>query len=1342
MLDKYNHTISNKVKALKKVFFCLFIAFCLLPNNIFASKPVTVIVSLSPPYTPFLNEYGSSGVDKLQVSLLVNDSRMVNYPAKLQMLIEHVGSGIVMRTSEYAAIAPIMLTGNVTEVFNGFDLNKYFLAQNNVFTGFDQSQYLQTGRIPDGQYRIGFRIVDAQRTDVVLSNTAYTQPGWFVLNDPPQINLPRNKEKVRVNDLQNVKLEWFPRHLGSLNAAFATSYQIELFAIRVPGMNPNQVAMSMQPDFTDVTNRTSYNLTNDKYMLEPGVEYAYRIKAMAGDNQLTLFQNDGYSEVFSFIYGSLCPETENVSAQTMGTDKVEISWDTEPLQTSFETRFRKAGQVNDLWHTRESFIGMTDITNVLSYGVKYEYQVKATCTTVESDYSPLDYFTMPNAPNTKFECGADDSVMVNNTIPKASLQEGEMIFYGQFPIKLTEVSGSNGVFTGKGRMRIPFLAYIQVNMQFNGIKVNELNEVYEGELVSIYNPDSKFLIDDVSDYFSAGSQVGNVITGEESAAITLGYVVDNASSLNVTVSGSTVTVTGHGGTVTTDIETATGGTTISDSEGNLYVVSEDGSVSQVGTSGGASDAVNYNNNSAAYNQLATDATIVFLNDDSDIWAFDEKSDSYENSTKINSEYEQLGDYYVPWKLIPEGKSGKVKAKITSGSIDSDKVVFKTPTGTEYMTNYNGSEFELTIVGSEHGDVQEIYALYEENDSTTKSLGKLKNASYNIIKGKLAIVPVGDAELSTETLKTQLDNIYLKNGIEWEVRSEPAFTDTTWAGDDGKLDGGESGFFSAYTAEMKALNNAFKAERTVNDDEVYLFVFNTEAANVESGVLLGDMPIGYQFGYLFSPSDDPITAKTIAHELAHGKLQLKHTFDASYGLDEGTTANLMDYSSGEELVKQQWDAIFDPQILIAGFLQDDEEGERKKIDSTYHFKIEGDTNLYYANSTLYHVISDKPLKIRLKSDSLLTCTWEYGKTTLSRNIDSCLVNIKSEGKEKLVAILPDGSEVQLYVKIYDPPKVEFYRGLNYNGEYGFDNYFKDYDILETNGNYEQKVILGENYFVPILSIESGQTATLRVKVKITNDMLRDSCFKLLFIDTLGVQSVAQPYTLVKGQNVINVDVSSLFAFHGTRHILIKDYQERIIGKLNVVSDMPINRDIKIVYVKSDSINFHPINRVNIQNQLNNNSYNQAFVNWNILPVIDTVDVINVFVQHPDWLNSSARTLQAIINTYQNSINNFNINGNPEYTIFISSLQVNADNDDGVTGRVAGRAAFAPSHLLGIFDGANLITYTHEMGHCAGLLHSWKAFDESIRKNSSENFMDYSTVRNYFWAWQWLIIKTNL
>jgi hypothetical protein len=309
------------------------------------------------------------------------------------------------------------------------------------------------------------------------------------------------------------------------NSAFATSYKVELFAIRLPGMNPNQLAMSLQPDFTDITNRTSYNLTMDKYTLEPGVEYAYRVKAMAGNNELTLFQNNGYSEVFSFVYGSLCPTPEEITSQVQSIDKVVVSWNTDPLQTLYECRFRKAGQINDLWHKRESFTSTVEIANVLTPGTKYEYQIKALCTTVESEYTAINYFTTPLPPTSKFECGLCDSTLVSNTTPKANLMIGETIHYGKFPIKLTTISGGAGKFTGTGRMLVPFLAGAQVNMQFAGIKVNELNEVYEGEMVSVYNPDSKFMIDDITDYFTAGDQVGNVITGEETAAITLDYEV-------------------------------------------------------------------------------------------------------------------------------------------------------------------------------------------------------------------------------------------------------------------------------------------------------------------------------------------------------------------------------------------------------------------------------------------------------------------------------------------------------------------------------------------------------------------------------------------------------------------------------------------------------------------------------------------------------------------------------------------------------------------------------------------------------------------------------------------------
>jgi hypothetical protein len=910
----YSTFFDNMV--LKRIFAIVIFALCITPQA-FSSKPVTVMVSLSPPYTPFLHEYASAGAHKLQVSLLVNDSRMVNYPVKLQMLVEHVGSGIVMRTAEYAAIAPVLLTGNVTEILSGFDLSSYFRAQNLVFSGFDQSQYVQTGRIPDGQYRIGFRVVDAQRPEVVLSNTAYTQAAWFVLNEPPQVNMPRNNEKVRVQDVQNVKLEWFPRHVGSLNGAFATQYQVELYAIRVPGMNPNQVVMSMQPDYTYVTNRTSYMLTNAEYMLEPGVEYALRIKAMAGNDELTLFHNNGYSAVTSFIYGSLCPEPADVSAQTIGTDKVEISWTTDPLHTSFTTRFRKAGNATDTWHSRQSYSGMVEISNVLQPGEEYEYQVKAQCMGAESDYATLEYVTLPNLPPPGFTCGVKDAVRVRNTTPKQYLKSGDMIYSGQFPVKLTEVSGGNGVFSGKGRMRIPFLANIQVNMTFANIKVNVHNEVYEGELVSVYNPDSELLVDDITDYLAEGDQIGNIIDGVDSAAVTLDFTIDDVFATDVRISGNTLTIQSGGDQATVTIEHGEEGTTIKDAEGNLYAVDQSGVLSRIGKSGGnAAQQIGFSTDS-----LDDEREIRFSN--AGTWAFDSLAEVYAQS-KFAEEFEQIDGFIIPWKFVPVGKADKVQIHFTKGNIDLDKVTFTTPSGTEFYAERSGDEIVLTLIGAKERDGYELYAVYQEDDSTTSTIGKLNIASYPLVDRFVTIVPMHDKTIDKEQLSIAVNKIYKPYGIRWHIEIDNVFTDRSWDTDVEGLQATGSELYSEFTAEMRALNNQYVTQRGIDEKSVYIFWF---AERPDSENLLGDMPLKSRFGYLFSPAIEG-AHQTIAHELAHGAFQLRHTFSERYSIAKNSTPNLMDYARGNELTKYQWDLIHDPQKMLFPWMQGEEEGRFK------------------------------------------------------------------------------------------------------------------------------------------------------------------------------------------------------------------------------------------------------------------------------------------------------------------------------------------------------------------------------------------------------------------------------
>lgn len=931
-----------------------------------AVDPVTVIVTMAPPYTPYISEYASTGVSKMQVTLIVNDSRLLNYPAKLQMVIENVnGGGVIMQTNQYAAIAPIMLTGQTTELLMGSDLAPYFMAQNNIFAGIDQTQYIQTGRIPDGQYRIGFRVVDAQRSDVILSNTAYTQPGWFLLNDPPLLNLPRNKEEQRVAEPQYIKLEWYPRHLGSMNTAFAASYNLELYPIRVPGMDANQVALSMLPAYTETTNQTRLFLTPDKYMLEPGVEYAWRVQAFT-DGEMTLFQNNGYSEVYSFVYGSLCPVPENVRADVMGPERVYINWDADPMHTAFELRFRVKDQEDARWHTRESYINSVELNNLLSANTTYEYQVKGKAPGVESDYTPLASFTTTALQHSEnFECGLQDTSKITNYNPKSTLRIGDVIYNGDFPIKLTEVTGSNGVFTGKGRMRIPFLNDVRVNMEFKNIKINELNQVYEGKLTSVYNPNSKFYVDDVTDYWSVGDQVGNIITGQEVANIQTDFVISGTTNITVNYTGNNVTVTdnGSGSMATGTVSTTTGGTTISDANGNLFTVNKEGEVKQVGKSGGTEDNTDYGTTAGTYNNLSADAKIEFVNAEGDLWAFDAWNETYQGKTLVEREYENIGDYRVPWKLIPAGKSGKLVAKVTQGDIDLSKVVFKTPAGTEYFSEETQDGLEITVVGAEHGDGQEIYALYPQDDSTTISLGKVKVASYDMLVRKLHIVAIDELNVNVDDVETNVNKIFIQYGVEWDVKLSKPFTDDSWdLNEDKMLDAGESGMFTVYTDEMKALNKTYADSNTIDPEAMYLFIIKNSTGS--TGVLLGDMPIKSQFGYIFSPKENSITAKTIAHELAHGMFQLKHTFDEDYGFDKSSTNNLMDYSNGTHLFKQQWDAMYDQQALLFAWLQGDEEGKYSKTDNTLYLKILQEIQCAYLDG---HNTVDIPYILRIEKN---------------------------------------------------------------------------------------------------------------------------------------------------------------------------------------------------------------------------------------------------------------------------------------------------------------------------------------------------------------------------------------
>ena len=204
------------------------------------------------------------------------------------------------------------------------------------------------------------------------------------------------------------------------------------------------------------------------------------------------------------------------------------------------------------------------------------------------------------------------------------------------------------------------------------------------------------------------------------------------------------------------------------------------------------------------------------------------------------------------------------------------------------------------------------------------IGRLSVASYNMKLPKVKLVPVADAYApDEENIKDRLNDIYLPYGVEWTVETLPAHQDMSWDDGDEALAKGD-GFFSMYSDEMKALNKSFQQGSEYQADAVYLFLKNAIEGEEETG-LLGDMPVGSQFGYLLSKNDPDQLTHTIAHELGHGLFQLWHTFSDKYNIPKYSTSNLMDYEGGNQLVKYQWDVMHDPQKMLFKWLQDEEEG---------------------------------------------------------------------------------------------------------------------------------------------------------------------------------------------------------------------------------------------------------------------------------------------------------------------------------------------------------------------------------------------------------------------------------
>jgi len=142
---------------------------------------------------------------------------------------------------------------------------------------------------------------------------------------------------------------------------------------------------------------------------------------------------------------------------------------------------------------------------------------------------------------------------------------------------------------------------------------------------------------------------------------------------------------------------------------------------------------------------------------------------------------------------------------------------------------------------------------------------------------------------------------------------------------------------------------------------FLDHLNADTESIIYSSLAGYMPLNGQFGYItgYTAARQAEYYRTIAHEVAHGTFNLRHTFSKEnrYMLSEGTTNNLLDYNGGIALYKYQWDLIHDPEKIWFAWMQEEEEAE----DITNDEEIEWILEIYSP------MISEKFLEAKEKND---------------------------------------------------------------------------------------------------------------------------------------------------------------------------------------------------------------------------------------------------------------------------------------------------------------------------------------------------------------------------------------
>ncbi|MDQ8013088.1 MAG: fibronectin type III domain-containing protein [Flavobacterium nitrogenifigens] len=505
---------------LKKLQFQLFLTLgfwlSAIVSGIAQTYPVTISTQITQPSPIYLSNYADATTinSPIKVQIALNDLTISNRQIRLKCYFQ--GQSISLMTNDFVVGARnLFLEGGVPLQLTNVDLAPYFEYQNLV--GINPNQYAQA--LPEGIYNFSVEVYDFATNKKLSKKTSVTT--IIFQNDPPFLNLPLNNASIMQQNIQNIIFSWTPRQINVSNVEYEFSL-VEIWDKYTPVQN---AFLYSPPLYTTTTRSTTLQYGVSEPQLLPGKKYAWRVKAKAllGAEEIGVFKNNGYSEIFAFDYETYCTAPLAITTTDISQDQAKITWSGDIDNFDYQVNYREKNANSD-WYKIVTPREFATISN-LKPNATYEYTVGASCEVGKYTHSTVHEFsTMAKDEIAFVGCGIKpDPADLANKNPLPELFANDVVKAGDFPIVVLHSTGSNGKFSGDGYVTLPFLEkfrtlidaanaaggpdigkYSRIRITFDNIGINTDFKLISGEIIASYDPnwgsmiDGDKLVDDIT----------------------------------------------------------------------------------------------------------------------------------------------------------------------------------------------------------------------------------------------------------------------------------------------------------------------------------------------------------------------------------------------------------------------------------------------------------------------------------------------------------------------------------------------------------------------------------------------------------------------------------------------------------------------------------------------------------------------------------------------------------------------------------------------------------------------------------------------------------------------------